>query len=136
MGNWCWLEKVPVEKIIEPGHWETKVFEGWDEWVDIPGTPPTYEDVFSWKEVFKGLGVTALQGAAFGSIDPLHEAAYKTYRTSVDSIGRNGGTFDERNGILTKKPNLIARIVEQQKAAEKADKDKSENSSQSEHADR
>ena len=130
------IEKVPVEKIIEPGHWETKVFEGWDEWVDIPGTPPTYEDVFSWKEVFKGLGVTALQGAAFGSIDPLHEAAYKTYRTSVDSIGRNGGTFDERNGILTKKPNLIARIVEQQKAAEKADKDKSENSSQSEHADR
>jgi len=120
------IEMVPTE-IVEPGHWVDKVIPAWDETVPVPGTPPTYEDVFSWKAAADALTQSALAGAGVGSIDALHEASRATYRTSVDAIGRNGGTFDERNPILARSSEIMERladqIIEQDKKAKGQDQE-------------
>ena len=112
------IEMVPTE-IVEPGHWIDKVIPAWDETVPVPGTPATYEDVFSWKAAADALTQSALAGAGVGLIDPLHEASRATYRTPVDAIGRNGGTFTERNPILAKKSETIDRLADQTIAQDK-----------------
>ena len=109
------IESIPTDVWI-PGEYVTRTIPAWDEPITIPGTPPTYEDVFSWKLFQDALTKSALTGAAAGIIpDALHEASRATYRTSVDGIGRNGGRFEDRNGILARSPSLIAKMVEQQK---------------------
>ena len=70
-----------------------------------------------------------MAGAAVGAID-LQEAAKETVRTSKDGIGRNGGRFTDRNGILARSSEIMSKMVEQQKAevmkkrAEKKKEDK------------
>ena len=119
------IEMVPTE-VVEPGHWIDKVIPAWDETVPVPGTPPTYEYVFSWKAAADALGQSALAGAAVGSIDALHEASRATYRTSVDAIGRNGGRFTDRNPILARSSEVMEKLADQIIAQDKKAKGQQE----------
>ena len=106
------IEMVPTE-VVEPGQWVDKIIPAWDEPITVPGTPPTYEDVFSWKAAADALTQSAIAGAGVGAIDALHEASRATYRTSVDALNRNGGTFTDRNPILARSSDVMEKLADQ-----------------------
>ena len=118
-----------TQDVFVPGKWIEKIIPASDEIIKVPGTPATYEDVVNWQLVLESLGRSAMAGAAVGAID-LQEAAKETVRTSKDGIGRNGGRFTDRNGILARSSEIMSKMVEQQKAevmkkrAEKKKEDK------------